>query len=346
MSFPSVPRHAGHPRRRGFATRACAALVTVAAMTITAATTTRPAQAAGYPERPVRVVVAFAPGGIADQAARAISDALASELGQSVVIENRGGAGGNIGASVAARANGDGYTVLVTTTSVVVNPALYQNPGYDLARDLVPVIEIATSANVIAAHPGFGAKTLPEAIEKARAGQASFGSPGNGSTSHLTGEYLLNSVSKADVRHVPYRGGALVVADTLGGQTPLVVVPVPVAAQHVKAGTLVPLAVTSVQRYPGWPDVATVAESGFPGYVDATWVGAFAPAGTPAAVVETLNRKIAAALAREDVKARLAAAGLEARGGSAADFSTYVRDEATRWKSVVEKTGIKAEQGS
>lgn len=378
MSLSYQPPQAGHPRRRGFASRVSAgpltapvttifsvrvaariaaritaritalvtALITVTTLAVTLAVPASPARAAGYPERPLRLVVAFAPGGIADQAARAISEALASELGQAVVIENRGGAGGNIGASLAARAAGDGYTVLVTTTSVVVNPALYDNPGYELARELVPVIEIATSANVIAAHPGFGAKTLAEAIEKARSGQASFGSPGNGSTSHLTGEYLLNSVSKADVRHVPYRGGALAVADTLGGQTPLVVVPVPVAAQHVKAGTLVPLAVTSVQRYPGWPEVATVAESGFPGYVDATWVGAFAPAGTPPAIVDTLNRKIAAALARDEVRARLVAAGLEPRGGAAADFGAYVRDEVARWKAVVEKTGVKAEQGS
>ena len=196
------------------------------------------ALAAGYPERPVKVVVAFAPGGIADQAARAIGDGLGQALGQPVVIENRGGAGGNIGAATVAKATPDGYTVLVTTTSVAVNPALYANPGYDLGRELVPVTEIATSANVIAAHPGHGVRTLPEAIAKARGANASFGSPGNGSTSHLTGEYLFNSVSKAGVAHVPYRGGALAVADTLGGQTPFVVVPVPVVAQHVKAGRL------------------------------------------------------------------------------------------------------------
>lgn len=301
------------------------------------------AEAADYPERPVKVVVAFAPGGIADQAARAIGDGLGQVLGQPVVIENRGGAGGNIGASTAARATPDGYTVLVTTTSVAVNPALYANPGYDLGRELLPVTEIATSANVVAAHPGYGVRTLPEAIAKARGAKASFGSPGNGSTSHLTGEYLFNSVSNAGVAHVPYRGGALAVADTLGGQTPFVVVPIPVVAQHVKAGTLVPLAVTGTTRYADWPEVPTVAESGFPGYQDATWVGAFVPAGTPAAIVETLNRKIVEVLGQPAVRSRLAAAGLEARGTSSAAFADYVRDEAARWKSVVEKTGVKGE---
>ena len=301
-----------------------------------------PAAAANWPERPVKVVVAFAPGGIADQGARAVADALGTALGQPVVVENRGGAGGNIGASAVANAPADGYTVLITTTSVVVNPALYAKPGYDLDK-LVPVTEIASSANAIAAYPGYGVKTLPEAIAKARGAKASFGSPGNGSTSHLTGEYLFNSVSKADVQHVPYRGGALAVADTLGGQTPFVVVPSSVMAQHVKSGKLVALAVTSEQRYAEWPDVATVSESGFPGYLDATWVGAFVPAGTSAEIVQTLNAKLVEALGLPEVRSRLAAAGLAPRGTSAARFASYVQDEAARWKSVIEKTGVKAE---
>lgn len=301
-----------------------------------------PAAAANWPERPVRVVVAFAPGGVADQGARAVADALGATLGQPVVVENRGGAGGNIGAAAVANAAPDGYTVLITTTSVVVNPALYAKTGYELDK-LVPVTEIASSANAIAAYPGYGVKTLPEAITKARGAKASFGSPGNGSTSHLTGEYLFNSVSQADVQHVPYRGGALAVADTLGGQTPFVVVPIPVIAQHVKSGKLVALAVTSEQRYPEWPDVATVSEAGFPGYLDATWVGAFVPAGTPAEIVATLNAKLVEALGLPEVRNRLAAAGLAPRGTSSAQFAKYVQDEAARWKSVIEKTGVKAE---
>lgn len=321
--------------------RRCIALGSLVLSALTLASTA--SGAAPYPDRPVKLVVAFAPGGIADQAARAVADRLAAELGQSVVVENRGGAGGNIAAAQVAKSPADGYTLLVTTTSVAVNPALYAKPGYDLAKDLLPVAGIASSANAIVTHPKVGVKTLPEAIDKARRSPFSFGSPGNGSTSHLTGEYLFNTLSKANVVHVPYKGGALAVADTLGGQTEFAVVPIPVVAQHVKAGTLVPLAVTSAHRYAGWPQVATVAESGFAGYEDATWVGLFAPAGTAPAIVNALHATVQATLQQPEVKQRLHAAGLEEQTGSVPEFTRYVGDEATKWKKVIGLTGIKAE---
>lgn len=296
-----------------------------------------------YPDRPVKLVVAFAPGGIADQATRAIADKLAESLGQSVVVENRGGAGGNLATAAVARAAPDGYTVLLTTTSIVVNPALSASTGYDLAKDFVPVVQLASSANVIVANPAVGVRTLPEAIDKAKTAKYSFGSPGNGSTSHLTGAYLFGSLSKVDVVHVGYRGGALAIADTLGGQTQFAVVPVPVAAQHVKAGKLVALAVTSATRLKDWPEVQTVAESGFGGYTDSTWVGAFVPTGTPAAVVSLLNARINAVLALPEVASRLQSAGLEKQGGTPAQFASYVQTEATKWQRVVSETGIKGD---
>lgn len=318
-----------------------AALAAALAATVAAAL---PPQAAAqaFPSKTLSFVIPFAAGSATDQLGRALGRSVSEQTGQPVVVENKGGASGQIAAQLVANAAPDGYTVLITTTSVVVNPALYAKTGYELDK-LVPVTEIASSANAIAAYPGYGVKTLPEAITKARGAKASFGSPGNGSTSHLTGEYLFNSVSQADVQHVPYRGGALAVADTLGGQTPFVVVPIPVIAQHVKSGKLVALAVTSEQRYPEWPDVATVSEAGFPGYLDATWVGAFVPAGTPAEIVATLNAKLVEALGLPEVRNRLAAAGLAPRGTSSAQFAKYVQDEAARWKSVIEKTGVKAE---
>ncbi|MFT3799584.1 MAG: tripartite tricarboxylate transporter substrate binding protein [Burkholderiaceae bacterium] len=299
--------------------------------------------AAAYPDRPVKVVVAFAPGGIADQAVRAVADKLGAELGQPVVIENRGGAGGNIAAALVAKSPADGYTLLATTTSIAANPALYRNTGYDIGKDFAPIVQLASSPNAIAANPGVGVKTLQEAIEKSRGAKNSFGSPGNGSTSHLTGEYLFNTLSKAGIAHVAYKGGALAVADALGGQTQFVVVPVSVLAQHVKAGTLTPLAVTSRKRYADWPQVPTVGESGFPGYEDATWVGVFAPAGTPADVVDQLNARINAVLNQPDVQRRLDAVGLQGQGGSAADFGEYVGTEAAKWKKIVRQTGIEIE---
>lgn len=295
---------------------------------------------AGYPEKPVTFIVAFAPGGIADQAARAVSDRLGAALGQAVVIANKGGAGGNIAAATVAKATPDGYTVLVTTTSVAVNPALYSHAGYDL-RDLRPVGQIAASANAIVAAPSLGAKTLPEALEKARKAKFSFGSPGNGSTSHLTGEYVFNSVGQANVVHAGYRGGALAVADAIGGQIEFAVAPIPVVQQHVKAGTLVPLAVTGERRYAEWPGVATVGETVAPGYADETWVGVFVPRDTPDAVVEALNQKLAEVLGQPDVAARLLSSGLEPRPGNAANFQAFVRKEALKWDKVAKETRIR-----
>ena len=298
---------------------------------------------AAYPDKALKVVVAFAPGGIADQAIRAMGDKLSADLGQPVVVENRGGAGGNIAAAQVAKSAADGYTLLVTTTSIAVNPALYRSPGYELTKDFAPVAQLASSPNAIAAHPKLGVKTLQEAMAQSRGARNSFGSPGNGSTSHLTGEYLFNTLSKAGIVHVAYKGGALAVADTLGGQTQFVVVPVSVVAQHVKAGTLTPLAVTSSKRYAAWPQVPTVSESGFPGYEDATWVGLFAPAGTPADVVNRLNASVNTVLQQPEVQQRLAASGLEGQGGNASDFSRYVAEEAAKWQKVVGQTGVKLE---
>ena len=297
----------------------------------------------GYPDRPIRLVVAFAPGGIADIATRVVSDRLAEAIGTSVVVENRGGAGGNIAAAAVAKAEPDGYTVLVTTTSIAVNPFLSANAGYDLLKDFVPVIQLASSANILIANPGVGVSTLPEAITKAKGAKYSFGSPGNGSTSHLTGAYLFNTLSGADVTHVGYRGGAPAVTDTVGGQTQFAVVPVPVASGLIKSGKLVPLAVTSPERLKDWPNVATVAETGFGGYVDLTWVGVFLPAGTPSAIVTKLNEHLNKVLASPDVGDRLRVASLEKQGGSAADFAKYLDAETTKWQRVVRETGVKAE---
>jgi tripartite-type tricarboxylate transporter receptor subunit TctC len=296
-----------------------------------------------YPDRPIRLVVAFAPGGIADIATRTVADRLAESIGASVVVENRGGGGGNTAAAAVAKADADGYTVLITTTSIAVNPFLSDKAGYDLAKDFAPVIQLASAPNIIVANPGVGARTLPEAVVKAKAAKFSFGSPGNGSTSHLTGAYLFNTLSKADVVHVGYRGGAPAVADTVGGQTQFSVVPVPVVAGLVQSGQLTALAVTSPARLKDWPNVQTVTESGsvFTGYVDETWVGVFAPAATPPAVVAKLNTHLNKVLEEPDVQRRLHTASLEKQGGSAADFTKYIAAETAKWQRVIGETGVK-----
>ncbi|MBN9581865.1 MAG: tripartite tricarboxylate transporter substrate binding protein [Afipia sp.] len=320
-----------------------AAAVLAAAFSVTAAYSAH--GQTNYPERPIRLVVAFAPGGIADIATRAVADRLAESIGTSVVVENRGGGGGNIAAAAVAKAEPDGYTVLVSTTSVAVNPLLSDKTGYDLSKDLVPVIQIASAPNIIVATPGIGARTLAEATAKAKGAKFSFGSPGNGSTSHLTGTYLFNTLSGADVTHIGYRGGAPAVSDTVGGQTQFAVVPVPVAAGLIQGGQLVPLAVTSATRLKDWPNVPTVAESGavFAGYVDETWVGVFLPAGTPPAIVAKLNEHFNKVLAEPATEARLRTASLEKQGGSAASFAQYLAAETAKWQRVVRETGVKVD---
>lgn len=299
----------------------------------------------GYPDRPIRLVVAFAPGGIADIAARTVADRLAESIGVSVVVENRGGGGGNTAAASVAKAEPDGYTALITTTSIAVNPLLSDKTGYNLAKDFAPVIQLASAPNIIVANPGLGVRTLAEAVAKAKGAKFSFGSPGNGSTSHLTGAYLFNTLSGADVTHIGYRGGAPAISDTVGGQTQFTVVPVPVAAGLVQGGQLVALAVTSPARLKDWPNVPTVAESGpvFAGYVDLTWVGVFLPAGTPPAIAAKLNDHLNKVLGQPETEARLHAASLEKQGGSAADFATYLEAETAKWQRVVRETGVKAD---
>lgn len=299
----------------------------------------------GYPDRPIRLVVAFAPGGIADIATRTVADRLAESIGASVVVENRGGGGGNTAAAAVAKAEPDGYTVLITTTSIAVNPFLSDKAGYDLAKDFTPVIQLASAPNIIVANPALGVRTLADAVAKAKGGKFSFGSPGNGSTSHLTGIYLFNTLSGADVVHIGYRGGAPAVTDTVGGQTQFSVVPVPVATGLLQGGQLTALAVTSPARLKDWPNVPTVAESGpvFAGYVDLTWVGVFLPAGAPPAIATKLNEHLNKVLGQPEIEARLRTAGLEKQGGSPADFAKYLETETTKWQRVVRETGVKAD---
>ncbi len=296
-----------------------------------------------YPNKPVRIIVAFAPGGIADVAARLVAAKMSESWGQNVVVENRAGGGGSIGVVAAARSAPDGYTVLATTTSIAVNPSLSANAGYDIDKDLVPVINLASSPNLFAAYPGAGATTLRQFIDKAKSGKLNYGSAGSGTTPHLSAEYLFKILAKVNVTHVPYKGAGPAVAAAVAGEVEVASVAMPPVVPQVKAGRLIGLAVTSNKRVAALPDVPTVAESGFPGFEDYTWVGFFMPAGSPPEAVNRFNSEINKLLATQDMKDRLAALGFEPVGGSPAEFGRYVTAEVQKWAKVVKDTGAKAE---
>lgn len=306
-----------------------------------AVTMQAPASAEKYPERPVRIVVAFPPGASTDVVARLAGHKLTEQWGQNVVIENRGGAGGNLGAAAAARATPDGYTLLATSSAIAVNVSLYANPGYK-PEDFAAVLRGPATPNIFFVHPAVPAKTLQELMALARTKPMSYGSSGTGTTPHLVGELLFRSIGKLDVTHVPI-GPAQAATAVAGGQVPIGSTSMPPAVPLIKANRLRPLAVTSTTRSAVLPDVPTAIEAGFPGVEDGTWFSFFAPARTPRAIIQQLNADIARALQAPDVKDRLAALSLEFTPGSAADFDKAFRAEMVRYAKIVRDSGAKAE---
>ena len=299
--------------------------------------------AQAFPSKPVHFVVPFQPAGPSDVVARVVGARLTEIWSQQVVVENRAGASGNLGAGVVARSAPDGYAVLVTSSSIAVNASLSAKPGYDLLRDLVPVVNIASSPNVIVAYAQWGPQTLRAAIDRARNEKVAYGSPGAGTTPHLSAEYLFHVLAKLDVTHVPYKGGAPVAAAAAAGEVQLASAALPAMMPFIRSGRVVALAVTSMQRVPIIPDVPTVEEAGYPGFADDTWVGVFVPAGTKPALVAKLNGDINRAIREPQLRARIAAAGFEPVGGSPAEFSAYVKSEVARWARIVKATGAREE---
>ncbi|MFN3892257.1 MAG: Bug family tripartite tricarboxylate transporter substrate binding protein [Beijerinckiaceae bacterium] len=318
--------------------RALLAASTILALGAAAAS---PAAAQNYPEKNVRFLVAFAPGGPADIVARIAGQALGELWGKSVVVENRGGAGGNIAAVAASRADADGYTILVTTSALAVNLTFYDNPGYSL-DDLKAAALIATAPNIIVGAPSLKANTLKDVIALARAETLSYGSAGLGTTPHLSGERIFRLLGKVDVRHVPFTGAGPAVAATMAGHVPLASVALSAAIEQVKAGTVKGLAVTSDKRLPELPDVPTVAESGLGDVEDATWVALFVPAKTPAAIVAKINADAAKAMSAPKAKEALAKAGFLPLGGDVQKAQGYVASEVKKWGEVVKASGVKA----
>lgn len=303
------------------------------------------AAAQDYPTKPIRLIVPFAPGGLADTSARAVAEKLGARLGQSVVVENRAGASGNIGMQAVAQAAPDGYTlVLGFDGTVVINPHIFSKPGFDTLADFAPVTKLGDATLLLVAHPSVPAKNIRELIdlEKSKPGSLSYGTSGTGGTPHMVGE-LLNQRMGTKFVHVPYKGGGQAVIDVVGGQIPLVFTAVASAQQHVKSGKLVGIGVTSAKRSSSLPDVPTFAESGLTDFVVDSWVGILAPAKTPRPIIDRLQRELAEVLKDPEVRNRYATLGIEPVGNTPEQFAAQIRADLARWEKVVKTAGIKIE---
>ena len=304
-----------------------------------------PAHAQTWPAKPVRIVVPFSPGGFADSSARAIADRLAARLGQPVVVENRPGAGGNIGAELVAKSAPDGYTLqLAYDGTIVVNPHVYSKLGFDPIKDFAPVTKLGDAAVIIVAHPSVPANNLREliALAKAKPGTLNFGSSGTGGSAHLACE-MLNQRAGIDLIHVPYKGGGQAITDVVGGQIPLVCTAIATAQQFVKSGKLKALGLSSEKRDPTMPDVPTFAESGLPGFVVNSWVGVLAPAHTPRAIIDRLQTEIAAVLQLPEVRTRYAVLGIDPVGNKPDEYAAQIKADLENWGPVVKKANVRIE---
>jgi tripartite-type tricarboxylate transporter receptor subunit TctC len=292
-------------------------------------------------QKPISFVVPFGAGSITDTLARLIGQKLSASLGQSVVVDNRPGAGGNIGTQRVRHAAADGYVILMTSVAYAVNPALYADAGYDPLKDFIPLILAATTPNAISVHPSVPAKSLQELIRLARQTPLAYASPGIGTSPHLAMEQI-KILSKIDITHVPYQPAEAVTA-LIGGQTPVLSISVTLQLPYIKAEKIRPLAVTSAQRSAYLPNVPTVAEQGFPGYDELNWFGVFVPAGTPTVVADRLSAELNRILALPDIKDKLDLLGLGFRRNSLAEFSAFIKNEVPKQAKAVKDSGAKVE---
>ncbi len=315
------------------------------AATLAALTPQAAAAADAYPAKPIRFVVAFPPGGGTDIIARSIAQKLAERIAQQVVVDNRPGAGGNIGTDIVAKSAPDGYTILMGSAGpLAINASLFAKMPFDPIKDLAPVTLAASTPNVLVVHPSLPARTVKELIALARAkpGEINFASSGHGTPAHLAGE-LFNSMAGVKLVHVPYKGAAPALADLLGGQVQIMFSTMPPALPHVKDGKLRALAVTSRKRSPAALDLPTLDEAALAGFEAITWHGVVVPAGTPTTVIALLNREIVAILHLPEVVERLSGQGAEALGSTPEEFAAYIGSESVKWAKVVRESGAKAE---
>ncbi len=301
------------------------------------------ATAQDYPAKPIKLIVPFPPGGGTDISARTLANKVSESAKWTFVIENKPGAGGNLGVEQAVRSAADGYTLVIGQTSnLAINPALYAKLPYDPLKDLSPIALIVSAPVVLVVAADSKFRSLADLLAAAKGGTVTYASPGNGTVSHLAGE-LLQRASGVKLTHVPYKGAAQALTDTLGGQVDSFMSSVPSALAQLKSGRLRALAVSSAARSPQLPGTPTIAESGHPGFEASTWYGLLAPAGTPAPVISRLNGEVNRALAAKEVRERLASEGGETLGGSPAQFAAFLAAEHAKWGRVVRESGAKVE---
>ena len=315
----------------------------LAVTALLAAVVCLPAQAQEWPNKPLRWVVPFPPGGAMDAIARALGDKMSKSLGQAVVIENKPGAGGNIGAENVARAAHDGHTLMITSIGMATNKFLYAKLGYDPVRDFEPVSLLAVVPNILVTNASqSGPQSVAEVIAKAKAapGALTYASAGNGTSIHLAGE-VFASQARIDMTHVPYKGSAPALSDLLGGQVNLMFDSVTSAKPHIQSGKLRALGVTGAHRSAALPGVPTIAEAGLPGYEVSPWFAVFVPAGTPKPVVAKLNASLLDAMKQPEVKAKLESIGAEAIGSSPQELGTHLQREIARWSKLITERNIR-----
>jgi tripartite-type tricarboxylate transporter receptor subunit TctC len=303
-----------------------------------------PATAQTYPERPVRLIISFPPGGTVDILARTMAQSLATDLQQPFVPDNRPGAAGNIAATAVAKSSPDGYTLLVATINLATNPAMYKDLQYDPIKDFAPVSMLGVTPNVLVVNPALPAQSVQELIALARSkpGHITVGSPGSGTAVHLAAE-LFNNIAGLKMVTVPYKGPVAALNDIVAGRVDLMFPNLAVALPFTRAGKLRLLGVGSKQRHPSIPEVPTIAESGVAGYEALAWFGIVAPAGTPDAIVMKLNESIGKALRSDDTKQRLGNLGIDAAPSTPQQFAAYLREETAKWAKIIQATGLKAD---
>ncbi len=298
--------------------------------------------AQGYPSRQVRIVVPFPPGGTSDILARTIGARLAAPLGQPVVIENKPGAGGNIAADHVAKSAPDGYTLLMGTSSLAISQSLYKKLSYDLLRDFAPITQAVNYTNLLVVHPSAGVSSVAEllALARAKPGTLNYGTAGNGTPPHMTGE-LFKAYTGVNIQHVPYKGGAPAIVDLIAGQIPIMFDNVPPLLPHVRAGRIKALAVTSLARIHVLPEVPTLDELGLKGFDAVGWNGLLAPAGTPRDIVTRLHAEVVRVLRIAEVRDQLTSQGADLVGNSPEEFAAWIRVEVKKWAGVVRDSGAK-----
>jgi tripartite-type tricarboxylate transporter receptor subunit TctC len=310
-------------------------LLALAAFAVTAAAHAQP-----FPNRPIKIIVPFGPGGFTDVAARILQKELAPAIGQAVIIENRPGAGSTIGTDAVAKAAPDGYTLVMISTAHVISPHLYKQMPYDPLKDFTPVMKLAEGPYVLVVHPSLGAKSVSELISlaKAQPGSIDYASSGNGSAQHLVGA-LFTTMAGVNLNHVPYKGSNQAMNDVIGGQVKVSFVGVPNALPNLNSGKLKALGVSTATRYAELPDVPTIAEAGVPGYDATIWLGLLAPPGTPREIVQKLNTDISRILSTPEARKLMASAGVDVATSTPEDFGRLMQSELDRWGKVVRETG-------